>query len=95
MEKEDFKKNSQNEFKNKCHEKRMYEQSFREVSEEIDKDLSWEWMVQSDLKVQTEATISAAQEQALRTIIQRIKLTRHWKIHCVECVVKGEKLCSI
>ena len=95
MEKEDFKKNSQNEFKNKCHEKRMHEQSFREVSEEIDKDLSWEWMVQSDLKVQTEATISAAQEQALRTIIQRIKLTRHWKIHCVECVVKGEKLCSI
>ena len=95
MEKEDFKKNSQNEFKNKCHEKRMYGQFFREVSEEIDKDLSWEWMVQSDLKVQTEATISAAQEQALRTIMQRIKLTRHWKIHCVECVVKGEKLCSI
>ena len=24
MEKEHFKKNSQNEFKNKCHEKRMY-----------------------------------------------------------------------
>ena len=37
------------------------------MPEEIDKDLSWKWLVQSDLKEQTEATISAAQEQALRT----------------------------
>ena len=37
------------------------------MPEEIDKDLSWKWFVQIDLKVQTEATISAAQEQALRT----------------------------
>ena len=37
------------------------------MPEEIDKDLSWKWLVQSDLKVQTEATICAAQEQALRT----------------------------
>ena len=41
MEKEDFKKNSQNEFKNKQHEKRMYGQFVREMPEEIDKDLSW------------------------------------------------------
>ena len=67
MEKEDFKKNSQNEFKNKWHEKRMYGQFVREMPEKIDKDLSWKWLVQSDLKVQTEATICAAQEQALRT----------------------------
>ena len=40
MEKEDFKKNSQNEFKNKWHEKRMYGQFVREMPEEIDKDLS-------------------------------------------------------
>ena len=67
MEKEDFKKNSQNEFKNKWHEKRMYGQFVREMPEEIDKDLSWKWLVQSDLKMQTEATICAPQEQALRT----------------------------
>ena len=67
MKKEDFKKNSQNEFKNKRHEKRMYGQFVREIPEEIDKNLSWKWLVQSDLKVQTEATIYAAQEQALRT----------------------------
>ena len=43
MEKEDFKKNSQNEFKNKWHEKRMFGQFVREMPEEIDKDLSWKW----------------------------------------------------
>ena len=51
-------------------------------------------LVQSNLKVQTKATICAAQEHALRSIIQRIKLTRHRKTHCVECVVKGEKVCT-
>ena len=40
MEKEDFKKNSQNEFTNKWYEKRMYEQFVREMPEEIDKDSS-------------------------------------------------------
>ena len=64
MEKEDFKKNSQNEFKNKWHEKRMYGQFVREMPEQIEKDLPWKRLVQSDLKVQTEATICAAQEQA-------------------------------
>ena len=49
MEKEDFKKNSQ--FKNKLHKKRMYGQFVHEIPEEIDKDLSRKWLVQSDLKV--------------------------------------------
>ena len=40
MEKEDIKKNSQNEFKNKWQEKRMYEQFVREMPEETGKDLS-------------------------------------------------------
>ena len=95
MEKEDFKKNSQNEFKNKWHEKRMYGQFVREMPEEIDKDLSWKWLMQSDLKLQTEATICAAQEQALRTNYTKNKIDKTSEIHCVECVVKGEKLCSI
>ena len=34
MEKEDFKKNSQNEFENKRHEKRMHGQFVREMPEE-------------------------------------------------------------
>ena len=45
----------------------MYGQSVQEMPEEIDTDFSCKWLVQSDLKVQTEATICAAQEQALRT----------------------------
>ena len=36
------------------------------MPEEIDKDLPWKWL-QSDLKVQTEGRICAAQEQALKT----------------------------
>ena len=76
MEEEDFKKNSQNEFKNKCHEKRMYEQFVGEMPEEIDKDLSWKWLVQSDLKVQTEATICAAQEQELKTNCTKNKINK-------------------
>ena len=47
MDKEVFKekKNGLNEFKNNWHEKRMYGQLFREMSEEIDKGLSWKWLV--------------------------------------------------
>ena len=66
MERECFKKNSQNKFKNKWHEKRMYYQFVREIAEEIDKDSSCKWLVQSDLKEQTKATICAAQDQTLR-----------------------------
>ena len=96
MEKEDFKKNSQNEFKSKWLEKRMYGQFVREMPEEIDKDLSWKWLVQSDLKVQTEATICAAQEQALRTNYTKNKIDKTSENpFCSECVVTGEKLCSI
>ena len=62
-----FKKNSQNEFRDRWQGKKMYGQFAREIPEEIDKDVSWQWLVQSDIKVQTEATICAAQERALRT----------------------------
>ena len=91
MEKEDFKKNSQNEFKNKWHEKRMYGQFVREMPEEIDKDLSWKWLVQSDLKVQTEATICAAQEQSLRTNYTNNKIDKTSENQlCRMCGERGE-----
>ena len=45
----------------------MYGKFTLEMPEKIDKDLSWQSLVQSDLKVLTEATICATQEQALRT----------------------------
>ena len=76
MEKEDFKKNSQNEFENKWHEKTMYGQFVCEMPEEIDKDFSQKWLVQSDLKVQTEGTICTAQEQALRRNYTKNKIDK-------------------
>ena len=65
MEKEDFKKNIRNEFE--WHKKRTYGQFVHEIPEEIDKDLFWKWLVQSDLQMETEAVICASLEQALRT----------------------------
>ena len=44
MEKENFKKNSQNEFNNKWYKEKMYGQFVREILEEIHKDLSWKWL---------------------------------------------------
>ena len=65
MEKEDFKKNIRNEFE--WYKKRTYGQFVHEIPEEIDKDLFWKWLVQSDLQMETEAVICASLEQALRT----------------------------
>ena len=61
------------------------------MPEEIDKDLSWEWLVQSDLKVQTEATICAAQEQALRTNYTKNKIDKTLENPlCRICGERGE-----
>ena len=54
----------------------MYGQFVREMSEEIDKDLSWKWLVQGDLKVQTEATVCAARDQALRVNYTKSKIDK-------------------
>ena len=54
----------------------MYGQSIREMPEERDKNLSWKQLVQSDLKVQTEATTCVAQEQALRTNYAKNKIDK-------------------
>ena len=54
----------------------MYEQLVLEMPEEIHKDLSCKLLVQSDLKVQTEAAICAAQEQALRTNYAKNKIDK-------------------
>ena len=51
----------------------MYGQFFHEMPEQIDKNLSWKLLVQNDLKVQTETTICAPQEQSLRTIYTKNK----------------------
>ena len=69
----------------------MYGQFVREIPEEIDKDLSWKWLLQSDLKVQTEAMICAAQEQALRTNYTKNKIDKTSENPlCRMCGERGE-----
>ena len=67
----------------KWHKKRRHGQFFREMPEEIDKNLYWKWLVQSDLKVQT--------EQALRTNYTNNKIDKTLKNPlCGMCGEGGE-----
>ena len=69
----------------------MHGQFVREMPQEIDKDLSWKWLVQSGLKVQTEATICTAQEQALRTKYTKNKTDKTSESPlCRVCGERGE-----
>ena len=71
----------------------MYGQFVRKMHEEIDKDLSWKWLVQSDLKVQTEATICAAQEQALRKNCAKNKIDKILEnLLCRMCSERAETM---
>ena len=91
VEKAEFSRRIQNEYKNKWQEKRMYGQFARELPDEVDKKLSWNWVVCSDLKVQTEATIFAAQEQALRTNYIKHKIDKTTDDpKCRMCGERGE-----
>ena len=65
-EKNEFKRDRQNASLNRWKEKN-YGQFLREMPETVDKDKTWERTWKSVLKVETEALIFAAQEQALRT----------------------------
>ena len=74
----------------------MYGQFVREMPEKLDKDLSGKWSVQSDLKVQTEATICAAQEQALRTNYTKNKIDKTSENPlCRMCGERGETVQDI
>ena len=88
--KEEFKRNQET-FKAKWSEKRMYGQFVRDMPEEVDKDLSWQWVSHSDLKVQTEALVFATQEQALRTNYMKHKIDKTSESPlCRMCREKGE-----
>ena len=45
----------------------MYRQFLRERSEKVDKNKTWDWLIRSDLKVETKTSLYVAQEQAIRT----------------------------
>ena len=45
----------------------MYGQFIRVMLENVDKDITWQWLSKCDLKIGTGALFCAAQEQAIRT----------------------------
>ena len=69
----------------------MYGQLLREMPETVDKDRNWEWTRKSELKVETEALIFAAQEQALRTNYVKFNIDKSVDSPlCWMCNRKGE-----
>ena len=57
------------------------------------RQLTWEWTTKGDLKVETEALIFAAQEQALRTNYVEINIDKSVDSPlCRLCVQKGETI---
>ena len=69
--------------------KKMYGKFVREMPEQVDRERTWEWTSISDLKVETNTIIFAAQEQALRTkaVKFNIEKTRNNPL----CRLCGEK----
>ena len=67
----------------------MYGQYYKEASDDIDKKKMWRWLQKSDLKVETEALICTAQEQAIRT--NYIKFNIDKTIESPMCRMCGER----
>ena len=63
------------------------------MPEELDKDLSWKWLVQIDLKWETEATLCATQEQVLSANYTKNKIDKTSENElCRMCGERGEKM---
>ena len=58
---ENFKKQKAQELKQNWNEKKMHGQFLREMSEEVDKDKTWQWLSNSDLKIGTKVLCAAHQ----------------------------------
>ena len=71
----------------------MYGQFLREMPETVDKDKTWERTRKSDLKVETEALIFAAQEQARRTNYVKFNIDKSvYSSLCTVCNQTGETI---
>ena len=74
-------------------EKRMHGQYIRDMDENIDKDKTWGWLKNGDLKAGTEALICAAQDQALRTNYVKYHIDKTLESPlCRLCGEKGETI---
>ena len=90
---EEFKRMQINASEQAWKEKRMHGQYIRDMDENIDKDKTWGWLKNGDLKAGTEALICAAQDQALRTnyVKHHIDKTLESPL-CRLCGEKGETI---
>ena len=64
-------------------------QFLQEMPETVDKDMTWEWTKKGDLKVETEALIFAATEQALRTNYVKFNIDK--SVNSPLCRLCGQK----
>ena len=94
-EKNGFKRDRQNASLNRWKEKKMYGQFLREMTDTVDKDKTWERTRKSDLKVETEGLIFAAQEQARRMNYVKVNIAKSVdSLLCIRrmCDQKGETI---
>ena len=71
----------------------MYGQFLREMPEQVDKNKTWNWLVRSDLKVDIDILLCAAQEQAIRTNYVKHHIDRSIESPlCRMCGKRGESV---
>ena len=71
----------------------MYGQFLREMPDKVDKNNTWDWLIRSDLKVETEALLYTAQEQAIRTNCVKHHIDRSIENPlCRMCGKRGESV---
>ena len=74
----------------------MYGQSIRDMLERTDKEKSWLWMRQYDLKIPIEALICSAQEQAIRANYVKYHIDKNVDLpFCRMCGETGETISHI
>ena len=74
----------------------MYGEFVREMPETTDKKETWYWPRKADLKLETEAMLFAAQEQAIRTNYVKYKIDKTAQsLFCRICDKKGEIISHI
>ena len=67
VNKKEFKQRWMSEKKELWKKRRMYGQFVREIPETTDEKEIWYWLRKADLKIETEAMLCAAQEEAIGT----------------------------